>query len=197
MLLGEPYRRIAQRLEQPGLAHPGVAHDLDQPACARARAGKRLPDHAELGIATGQWQPLQRYLACPRALGAADRPRLNRLRLSLHRERLELGRFEQRVGTVQHVRRCVDLARLCLGHHPRGQVHGVAHHRIRAAILGPDVAGEYRTPVHANPDGDRQLGGDDLAQREQHPIFVGAGSFRRAGGQDQLAAVGIDVRGEE
>jgi hypothetical protein len=148
----EPCRSVAQRLEQPGLAYPGVAHDLDQSACAQSRAGERLADYAKFGIAAGQRQSLQRHLARPRAFGASDRPRHNRLRLSLHRERLELGRFEQRVGTVQHVGRRIDMARLGLGHQPCGQVHGVAHDRIRAAISGPDVTGEYRPAMDSDPE---------------------------------------------
>ena len=45
--------------------------------------------------------------------------------------------------------------------------------------------------------GDRQSGLDDPAQREQHALLVVAGDLRCARGQDQLAAVGVDIGGEE
>ena len=45
--------------------------------------------------------------------------------------------------------------------------------------------------------GKRELGIDDLAQREQHPLLVVARDLRCAGGQNDLPAVGVDVRAEE
>ena len=58
VLLVEPGRRVAQRLEQAGLADSGVADDFDQPARSRACAGERFADHAQLGVTTGERQAL-------------------------------------------------------------------------------------------------------------------------------------------
>ena len=51
--------------------------------------------------------------------------------------------------------------------------------------------------MNADANRNREIGIDDAAQREQHALLVVAGDAGRAGRQDQLAAVGIDVGGEE
>jgi hypothetical protein len=58
VLLVQPGRRITQRLEQPGLADSGVAHDFDQPARPRARAGECFADDAKLRITACERQAL-------------------------------------------------------------------------------------------------------------------------------------------
>ena len=50
-------------------------------------------------------------------------------------------------------------------HEPGGQVHRVAHHRVRAAVRRADVAGEHRAPVHADADPERDALLGDLADR--------------------------------
>ena len=197
VLLVEPGRRVAQRLEQAGLTDSGVASHFDQPARPRARAGEGFADDAQLGIAAGERQALRQYLSRLRALRAADRPRLNRLRLSFHYERLELGRFELRRRTLEHVARRVDFARLGFRHQPRGQVHGVAHDRIGAAIFRPDVAGENGAAMHADADRKWQIARRDPCQRQQHALFVVASDLRRSTSQDELSPVRVDVRSEE
>ena len=91
----------------------------------------------------------------------------------------------------------VDLAGGRLAHHPGGQVHGVAHHRVPAPVLRPNLSCEHRAAVDANLDGQRRVGLDDLPQGQEHPLFVVADDPRRAGAQADLAAVGRDVRIEE
>ena len=108
VLVAHPGRFLAQRIEEARLADARFADDLDQASRARARRGERLAHRRELGRAADQRQLLQRFLSRPRTLGAAERPRLNRLRLALDRERRELGRLEQRVRVVEHVGRRVD-----------------------------------------------------------------------------------------
>ena len=61
----------------------------------------------------------------------------------------------------------------------------------------PDVACEYGTAVDADAQRSRDAGFDDLAQSEQHVIFVVAGHGWRTGGEDQLATIGIDVGTQE
>jgi hypothetical protein len=51
--------------------------------------------------------------------------------------------------------------------------------------------------VHAELHADRQRRVDDASRREQHALLVVAGDLRGAGGQDQLAAVRVDVGGEQ
>ena len=197
MLFVERGRSVAQSLEQTSLADSGVAHDLDQPPRARTCARERFADNAQLGVAAGERQALCRDLPRLRALRAPDRPRLDRLGFALHRERLELGRLEVRRGSIEHVGRSVNVPHLRLGHQPRSHVHRVTHDRVGAAILRTDVAREHGTAMDADPDGKRQLARDDLREREQHPLFVVASDLRCTAGQDELAAVRIDVGGEE
>ena len=110
---------------------------------------------------------------------------------------LDLGSLEQRVRAIEHSTRRVGVAGLRLRHHPRGQVHRVAHDRVRAAV-GTGRC-RRRTPRRgdADPDRQRQLGVEDAAHGEQHALLVVARDLRRAGRQDQLAAVDVDVRGEQ
>ena len=190
-------RLRAQCFEQAGLAHPGLPDDLDHAAGARARGVERLAQHLEFRVAPDQRQRLQRHMARARARRRSHRPRLDRLRLALDHERLERRRREQRVRPVEHVGRRIDLPRSGLGHQPRREVHRVAHHRVRAAVEGADVAGEDRAAIDADADGDRHVGVDDRAQRQQHALLVVAGDDRRAGGEDQLAAVDVAVRREQ
>ena len=60
--------------------------------------------------------------------------------------------LEARVRVLQHVGGGVDLARARLGHEPGGQVHAVAHHRVRAPVPRADVAGEHASAVHADAE---------------------------------------------
>ncbi len=94
-------------------------------------------------------------------------------------------------------RRSLPAPRLRLRHQPCREVHRVAHDRVRASVGRTDVAGEHGATVHADVDRKRQAALHDRAQREQHALLVVAGDLRRAGGQDQLAAVDVDVGGEE
>ena len=84
-----------------------------------------------------------------------DEERRDRVALALHHEGLERLGLEPRVGRVEDRARREHLAGLRLRHHARRQVHGVAHHGVGAPIARPDVAGEHRTPVDADPDRDR------------------------------------------
>ena len=188
---------IAGRLEQTGLAHARLSRDLDQMPRTRAHAAQDLADDAELVVAAGQRELLQRHRPRARALRTAERPRVDGLGLALDRERLDFDRFEQRVRALEHRLRRVGPAGLRLGHHTRGEVHRVAHHRERAAVGGADVAGEHRAAVDADLHRQRQLGVEDAPHREQHALLVVARDLGRAGGEYQLAAVAVEVGGEQ
>ena len=191
-------RGAAELLEETRLADPGLAHDVHEPAVAgRARPPGRpgaLPSQAHdrrAGIRFAETWRVREPIAAPTAHARTG------LRLPLDGERLELRRFEEGVGAVEHIGGRVDQAGLGLGHQPRRQVHGVAHDRVRASVPRADVAREDRPAVHADPDRDRRGGIDDPPQGEQHPLLVVAGDRGRARRQDQLATVGVDVGREE
>lgn len=106
----------------------------------------------------------------PRLRSEAHGP--HRFRLSFHEEGFELSRLEAGPRTGQEVRGRQDLARLCLGHETGGEVDGVPHHRERPPVVGPDLADKDRSLVHTDPDRERILGIHDLAEGEQHAVFV-------------------------
>jgi hypothetical protein len=116
--LAKSRRGVAKRFEEPALPEPRLAPDLDESPDARARAGVGLADDAQLGVAAGQRQLLHFGVALTRASRRTDRPGLHRIRLAFYREGLELVRFEERVATVEHVGRRVDVPTLGLGHQP-------------------------------------------------------------------------------
>ena len=62
---------------------------------------------------------------------------------------------------VQHVRGREDLTRGGLRHQPSGQVHGIAHHRVRPPVPRADVAGEHA------PRGSRRCGSGSRAARRR------------------------------
>ena len=130
----------------------------------------------------------QRHQPRPRALGVADRPYLNRLRLPLHRERVELDRFEQCIGTVQHIACTADFSGSALAISRAVQIHR-AHpspYTYVGDIGARCLSSEYSTAVHADADEKSEVACGDFAQREKHLLFVIAGPFWCASGQNQL-----------
>jgi hypothetical protein len=93
--------------------------------------------------------------------------------------------------------RCVDRSLRRLGHEPRGEIDHVAHHGVGPPVPRPDVAGEERAAADPDAHRQRRLLRDDPTQRQQHALLLVAGGARRARGQDELAAVGIDVGAEK
>ena len=79
----------------------------------------------------------------------------DRRALALHVHRRERGGRETR-RPVEHVGRRDDRAGPGRGHEPRRQVHGVAHHGVRAAVLRADVAREDGTAVDADAHRNRR-----------------------------------------
>ena len=144
-------------LDQPRLADARLADQLDQRAVAlppRPRAPSRSSTSSLSRPING---------SCTLASRVRDpstsptRPRLDRLRLPLDHERLELVVANRVPRRVEHLGGREDLAGGRLRHQAGGEVHRVAHHRVRPPVPRPDVAGEHRAPVHADPDRDRAL----------------------------------------
>ena len=191
---------LAQRLslrQQPRLAGAGLAHELDERPRAAPGRGDRRAQLLELELAADQRQLGADRSVDARARRRTDVPGLEGLGLALDRERPDLDQNEASARPAQNVIRGVDVPDRRLAHHPRRDIHGVAHHRVPPSVRGPDVAREHRAAVDAHPHGERQVGLDDLPQRQQHPLLVVADDARGAGTQPDLCAVRGDVRVEE
>ena len=193
----QPFGAATDLFEQARLADPGLPDDLHEAPLPGAGPLESGVEHRHLGVPPHEREPFQRGFARSRSRRRSQRPRMDGLALALHRERLEFGHLEPRVRMLQHLGRGVDLVRAGLGHEPGGQVHPVPHHRVRPPVPRADVAGEHASAVHADAEGQRQVGIGDPPEREQHALLVAAGVDRRPRGQDHLAAVGIHVGAEE
>ena len=96
-------------------------------------------------------------------------------------------------GAVDHVRRGEDLAGLRARGQPRGEIDGVAGDGVRASCQRADVAGEREAAVCTGAEREADVPADDRAQCAQHRLLVVPGRRRRAAGEVDLAAVGVDV----
>ncbi len=190
----------AARDQRPGqrrLAGAGVADEVDA-ATGPGQGGVEAA--AEIGQEVGPAEQLRLGAVVDRRVqrgAGAEARRLERLGLALHgegRDRLggegDRGLREGRVGDE-------DLAGAGPGHDSGRGVHRVAHDGVEAAVEGPDLGGEQRPGVDADPHGDRRPGVDDLAHGEEHAVDVVLVGQRRAGGEDELAPVVVDVAGHE
>ena len=84
------------------------------------------------------------------------------------------------------------------GRHQAGrEIHRVAHHRVRAAVGGPISPAKTWPRLTPMRSGSARSPLDDAAQGAQHPLLVLAGGARHARGEDDLAAVLVDVGTEE
>ena len=104
------------------------------------------------------------------------------------RRGLERGRARGRAPLARN-----KLARCRLLHQPGCKVHGITHHRERAASLGSEVSHEDRAPVqsdsHRQPDVDLE----EFACGSHSGVLVLSGRAGGAGGEDDLAATRVDV----
>ena len=91
----------------------------------------------------------------------------------------------------------VDLAPRRLRREACGEVDDVAHHRVGPPVGRPDLAGEDVAARDAGTHREARARVDDVAHREQHPLLVVADRPRRAGAEEELPAVGGDVRSED
>ena len=113
-------------------------------------------------------------------LASPDAPRAGptasawtRRRLPLGLERLDRGALEVVADPAQDRRGGEYRAGLGLRHHPRREVHGVAHQRPDPARRGPDVGAEHGPAVDSGADGERPF----AARRR--PAARGASGRRR------------------
>ena len=146
-----------QLVHEARLADPGLARELHEPARAAARLLERLLEHGQLGLAPDEREAQRDAVARARPDGRPDGPRLDRPLLALHPERLERLDVEFRGRALQHAAGGDEAAGRCMGHDPRGEVHGVAHHGVGAPERCADVAAEDVAPVHAMRSGSLRL----------------------------------------
>ena len=184
-----------QLLDEPGLADTGLAHEIDHAAIAAARSVERDPQLFQLRLATHERDQCRVVgsEAVVRLDQVADDRRVDGSGLALHLERLECGQLERCRRGVEDRLAGDELARRGLLHEPRSEVDGVAHHREGPALWRPQVTHEDRAPVHAGTDRQSDVGRHDRRQRPQRCVLVLASGPRRTGGQDHLAATGVDV----
>ena len=189
---------VAHRVEQARLADARLARQLGEAAVAAPDRRQRRAQRGELGRPSHErLGGAGRLLGLPAGDRRADRPRLDGVELPLELERLEPGEREARGRPVQDVGRRVDLAGRRPAHQARGEVDHVAHRRVGAAVLRADVARERPAAVDADLHGQPPLALGDAAQRPQHPLLLVADGVRRAGAEDELAAVGVGVRAQQ
>ncbi len=187
-------RASASRRDLPLPVSPAIS--ISDPDPRRAPRDRRC-ELGELGFAADQ-----RELESYRVLrGSAHRRtyihRVDRTRLALHGKRLERRLLEASLGALEHAASGVEASRRSLRHQPRREVDRVAHHRVPAAVGGPELTSEHRAPIDPGPDRERQLGLHDLPQREEHALLVVAHHPRGSGAEPDLGPVGRDVRVEE
>ena len=89
------------------------------------------------------------------------------------------------------------LARLGLRHQPCGESGGLAQDGVGLAERRADLAREDAPPARAHAQRQPAGPGRDPEQRAQQPLLVLALRLRRAGDEDHLGAVGVDVGLEE
>ena len=138
-----PERALAQLLHSRGLADARLARDLDEPPGAAARpSATASSSRASSRVAPDQREAQRHALArrgC-RSRRPTDHAWTGSL-LALDRERLEPLVAKRVAERSSDAGRRVDRPGRCLGHHARGEVHGVAHDAVAAPVGRPDVAG--------------------------------------------------------
>jgi hypothetical protein len=180
-----------QLLDEPRLADAWLAGDLEQLLLPHACSADREREHRELRLAALE-RKLGLWLFLADARRGADAVGRDRALLSLDEERLRC-RVEPGAGAVEDGRGREDPAGLGTPDEPRGEIHGVAHNRVRPTCQRSDVTAKRGAAVHTRAEHERRVAVDDHAQRAQHPLFVGAGRRRRAADQVELSAVDVDV----
>ena len=97
---------------------------------------------------------------------------------------------EQRLGRD-------DLAGLAAAHDARCEVGGVAHDGVGPPGVGADVDGEGTAAVDPRAHLQGAVHCDRVAEDEEHPLLVALAEPGSTCDQQDLAAVGVDVGGEE
>ena len=119
------------------------------------------------------------------------------LALSLHLERLELARLEERASARERLGRDPDLVLSRASHQAGGERRSVAEHGVRPPEARAHLAREDATLAHADVDRERKALVQDRTHGSEHPLLVVAERLRRARDQDDPSAVSIDIAFEE
>ena len=184
--------------DEPRLADTGVAVDDDRAAGPlRVQRGERLGEHGLLGLPPGEGQLLA---PASGSAGARLDPELDgvqRHRLALDVERRERHGREEGPRPVDDRQAAVHRARAGGRHEAGGDVHGVAHDRVGGAVAHPDLAREDVAAVDPDLQREAGVGVGQASDGAQHPAFTVLASGRNPCGDDDLAAVAVDVGGQE
>ena len=179
------------RLPDAGVAeHRGettVANDCPRPGVGQLR---------QLGVAADEGERISAGTPSP-STRCADGERLDRSGLALDEKWRERVGLEQGLRPVEHVGSRDDLPWFGFRHESGGEVHGVAHHGVRAAIAGTDLADEDMTAVDADANGQPCLGIHEAPHGAKDAAFVVAEGTRCAADEDDLAAVVVQIGAKE
>ena len=192
-------RRVGLRdelAEQPRLADARVTDELHDAALPGARRGHRRQELPDL-LLTPDQRELRDARRMFRLPSSADDGRLDQLRLALHRERRKGIGLELGAGSFQGQGAPDQLAGTGLRHQPRGQVDAVSGDGVDATEPGAVVAGEDPADVHARAHAQDLGGVEHLSSGGEDAGGVVTRADRGTGDEDDLAAVGIDVGGQE
>ena len=180
---GEQVGRLRlQLLDEPRLAHAGLADQLDDVAEAHPHGRERGREDRQLALAADERQPRARARLAAEPETPTDVERRHRLGDPLQRQRLELDRLEGAARALEQVAGGQHLARLrpC----PSGARRGRPSCRgsCRCAGTGAPTS-PAKTRPRAVPMPQRQLGREigDPARGAQDALLVLARGLGRAG----------------
>ena len=128
---------------------------------------------------------------------ACDGVGLDRRRPALHGEGLERVGLEQGPGLVEHPGGRIHLTGRRRRHQTGGQVHRVVHHRVGAAVLRADLAGEHVAAVGPRPRREPRRGVEHLPHGPHEPALVVVLRVGNTSRQQHLEAVAVEVAREE
>ena len=194
---GEQVRRLRlELLDEPRLAHAGLADQLDQVAEAHPHRRERGREDRQLALAADERQPvLGSAAAVPETATTSKAVTGSAIPFSV-------SGSSSTVSKVLRERSSRSLVVSTwpgsgLAHQPRGERGRLAEDRVGAPEARTDLAGEDAAAGGADPE--RQLGREvgDPARGSQNALLVLARRLGRAGDEDHLAAVGVDVGLEE
>ena len=181
---------------QPGLAQAGGPLDRQHASGSAQCLVDDLPCSRELLVPSEHRQPARRH-RLPRSDLLSDGVDRQRDRLALHREGAGRCHREPRVRLLQDGRVGVDGTEGSGRHDPSRGVRRVPHGGVGGTLVDADLGSEDVAPVHAQLQRERQAGVRDAAQRPQHATLVVLARDRDTRPEEELAAVGVDVRGEQ
>jgi hypothetical protein len=182
--------------KQAGLAQAHGPDDRSYAPFPRTRPLDGPRERPELRV-PGDQRQLSPPVLGARAELAPDRVEDLRGLLALEREGARRLGFEERAGVVEHGGVGVDRAGRGHAADARRGIGGVAHRRVGGAACRPHLGGEDVTPVDPELQRQREVRVCDQTQRPEHESLVVLAGPGDAGAQEELAAVAVDVDGEQ